>query len=394
MAQKQYDIIIVGGGIMGSSTAYNLMKTDPALKVGVVEMDPSYERASTTLSMANVRLQFSFRENVEISKYAVRVLENFEEEMRVNGNGPDISFRQEGNLFLVDPKGEAAARQALAMQQKMGCEVAWWSADDIQKQYPLYEVGNMVGGTFGSKDGHFDAYTVLMGYKAKARSMGAEYITGEVVEILKADNRATGVKLAAGDSLPSQIVLNCAGAWAAKVAAGAGVALPVDPVKRQVFCVDSAIKPQGPLPLTILPSGLYFRTETGGTLLVGKSNPDDPVGINFTTDDTLFMETYWPELWEFVPDFEALKIVRGWAGLYAVNTLDQQAILGEWPELKNLYLCNGFSGHGLQQAPAASRYLAELITGASELSMDLSLFSPRRILEKRPIDERSGWEIV
>jgi glycine/D-amino acid oxidase-like deaminating enzyme len=157
-------------------------------------------------------------------------------------------------------------------------------------------------------------------------------------------------------------------------------------VKRQIFALDTAVKPEGPLPLTVLPTGLYFRTETGGHILLGKSMDEDPVGFDFTWDDKRFTENLWFELAEFVPAFDTLKLVRGWAGLYAVNTMDSNAILGEWPEIKGLYLANGFSGHGLQQAPAVGRYLAERIIGKPH-ELDLSIFHPLRILENKPLSE-------
>jgi glycine/D-amino acid oxidase-like deaminating enzyme len=164
------------------------------------------------------------------------------------------------------------------------------------------------------------------------------------------------------------------------------VQLPVDPVKRQVFALHPAVKPEGPLPLTVLPSGLYFRTETGGLILVGKSMPNDPVGFDFTWDDQRFQDLLWPELAALVPVFDRLKLLRGWAGLYAVNRLDGNAILGEWPERKGFYLVNGFSGHGLQQAPAVGRYMAERILGLSP-TLDLSVFGPERILQERSLAE-------
>jgi glycine/D-amino acid oxidase-like deaminating enzyme len=164
------------------------------------------------------------------------------------------------------------------------------------------------------------------------------------------------------------------------------VNIPVEPVKRQIFALDTAVKPKGPLPLTVLPSGLYFRTETGGLILLGKSMAEDPVGFDFSWDDKRFMEILWPELAEFVPAFDTLKLVRGWAGLYAVNTLDGNAILGEWPELKGFYLANGFSGHGLMQAPAVGRYMSEMILDLTP-KLDLSIFRAERILENRPLSE-------
>ena len=386
MPVKTYDIVIIGGGIMGSATAYYLVKQDPQIKIAVIERDPTYTQASTTLSMSNARIQFSLQQNVEISRYTFDILERFEADMAFNDNTPHISYRREGNLFLVDAQGRTRAQEALDLQKRLGCQVEWWSPDTIKQHYPLYEPATFVGGTFGAQDGHFDAYAVLMGYRTKARFLGVDYIEGEVVEIQSHTNRVSGVRLASEDALNAAVVINCAGAWAAEIARTAGVDLPVQPVSRQVFALDTAVKPDAPLPLTVLPSGLYFRSETGGLILLGKSMDEDTVGFDFSWDDKRFMEILWPELAEFVPDFDTAKLVRGWAGLYAVNTLDGNAILGEWPELKGLFLANGFSGHGLQQAPAVGRYLTELIT-AQPISLDLSIFSPERILENRPLSE-------
>jgi glycine/D-amino acid oxidase-like deaminating enzyme len=336
--------------------------------------------------MANTRIQFSLKQNIQISQFAFDFLERFEEEMAVGEDKPNIAFRREGNLFLVEESGIGAAKQAVDLQKSLGCNVDWWSPEEIKQHYPLYDVSGLAGGTFGPEDGHLDAYAVLMGFKAKARSLGAEYINDEVVQLLSDGGRVSGVKLASGENLTSKFVVNCAGAWAARVARTIGVELPVEPTKRQVFALDPAVKPETPLPLTFLPSGLYFRTETGNQILVGKSLDEDPVGFEFTWDDKRFTELLWPELAEFVPAFDTLKLVRGWAGLYAVNTFDGNAILGEWPDLKGLFLANGFSGHGLQQGPAVGRYLSELIIGITP-TLDLSAFNPERILKSKPLSE-------
>ncbi|MBF0201952.1 MAG: FAD-binding oxidoreductase [Desulfamplus sp.] len=426
---NSHDVIIMGGGIMGSSTAYHLLKAEPSLKVVVLEKDLSYEKASTALSMVNARIQFSLSENVQISQYAFEVLENFEDEMAVDGVKPAIFYRREGNLFLYDEKMEPAAKRAFDMQRDLGCTVEWWSPEKIKERYPIYEnLEGIVAGTFGPEDGHFDAHAVLMAYKAKASSMGAKFIQDEVVALLGEKSRVVetgspkgpggadamgnasttysangmdnvpgsrysvpdirtieGVKCASGEEFFSSHVVNCTGAWAASLLATAGIHIPVDPVKRQIIAVNPEFFPAYPLPLTILPSGFYFRTETGGLLLMGKSMDSDPVGFDFNWDNERF-EMLWGELYQFAPVFESLKLVRGWAGLYAVNTMDANAILGEWPGTQGLYLANGFSGHGLQQGPAVGRYITELIL-KKEHSIDLSIFSPQRIIENRPIFE-------
>ncbi|MFZ0134280.1 MAG: FAD-binding oxidoreductase [Desulfobacterales bacterium] len=386
MPATTFDVAIIGGGIMGSATAFNLMKMDNRLKVAVIERDPAYTRASTTLSLSNARIQFSLRENIEISQYALAVLERFAADMAVGDRAPQVALRREGNLFLVSANGRGAAAAALDLQQSLGCRVDWLSPPEISARFPLYDVDGLAGATFSPDDGHFDAYAFLMGYRSKARSLGAAYLHDEVIAIETSKNRVEGVRLKSGPTLRAGFVINCAGAWAAEAVRGLGIDLPVRPVKRQVFTVDTKVKPAGPLPLTVLPSGLYFRSETGGVILVGKSLAEDPAGFDFSWDDKRFTDILWPELAAFVPAFDTLKLVRGWAGLYAVNTLDGNAILGEWPEIKGLFLANGFSGHGLQQGPAVGRYLAELITGRPP-SLDLSRLGPERILARRQISE-------
>lgn len=386
MKPNIFDIVIMGGGIMGSATAFYLLKADQRLRVAVVEPDPTYTRASTTLSLANARIQFSLAENIQISQYALSVLDTFETDMMVNDRKPHISLRLEGNLFLIDEAARSHAEKSFKLQKNLGCQVDWWAPEGVQRRYPLYKPEHTVGGTFGAKDGHFDAYAFLMGYRAYAIHLGVKYIKDEVVSVTTHHGRIQGIRLDSGEEIISKIVVNCTGAWARRVAAFAGVDLPVEPVKRQIFVLDPRVKPDRPLPLTVLPSGLFFRSETGGWIVLGKSLLQDPVGFDFTWDEKRFIDLLWPELARFVPSFDTLKLVRGWAGLYAVNRLDGNAIVGEWPKLRGFYLANGFSGHGLQQAPAVGRYLSELITHQKPV-LDLSCFSPDRILKNRPLSE-------
>lgn len=386
MAKNTYDVIMVGGGVMGCATAYYLLKIDPQIRVVIIEKDPTYEFNSSVLSDANIRLQFNIKENIQISQYGLEMLAAFADEMEVDGVKPDVCFRQQGNLFTADEAGKEGTLRGLQIQQSLGCAVEWLSPDQIKDRFPLFDVEQLAGGVFGSQDGTMDAHAVLMGYKNKAVALGAEYIHAEVNEILVTDERVSGVRLNSGDELSAPFVVNSAGAWAQKMAKTVGVNLNIDPVKRQVFVFETNVETDVVYPLTVFPSGLYLFQEHENIFLAGKILPDDPIGFEFGWNRQVFIDHLWPELVEYIPAFDQLKITRGWAGLYAVNNFDGNAILGEWPHLKGFMLANGFSGHGFQQCHAVGRYLAELIIGQTP-ELDLSIFSPQRILDNKPVFE-------
>jgi glycine/D-amino acid oxidase-like deaminating enzyme len=382
-----YDVIIVGGGVMGCATAYYLLTFDSRLKVALLEMDPTYEKAATPLSDGNTRIQFNVKENIQMSQYGLEALAHFAEDMDVGGERPDPAFRQQGNLFVLDEASKEESYEGYLLQRSLGCEVEWLTPEQVQAHYPLYNLKECVAGTLGPHDGTMSPLAVLMGYKRKAISLGAQYRPGEAVEVLKEGERVCGVKLASGESLSGTFVMNAAGPWAPKFARTAGVDLPINPTKRQVTVVETNARPQKLLPLLVLPSGLYSIHEGEGIFTVGKSFPTDYVGYDdFQWERKTFEELLWPELVDYLPEFDRLKILRGWAALYEVNTLDGNAILGEWPALQGFFLANGFSGHGFQQCHAVGRYIAELILGRQPV-LDLSVFSPGRILENKPVFE-------
>lgn len=387
MTNKTYDILLVGGGVMGCATAYYLLKFDPRLNVAILEMDSTYAKASTPLSDGNLRVQFNIKENIQISQYGLEALKTFAEDMQVDGEKPDAAFRQQGNLFVLDEGSLEESREGWRLQKSLGCDVSWLTPEEVRGHYPLYNLKDCVAGTFGPQDGTMSPMGVLMGYKKKAVALGAKFIQAEVTEALRRGNAVTGVGLTSGEILESKIVMNAAGPWASRIAQTVGVTLPVAPTKRQVTIIETDARPGTTLPVLFLPSGLYLIHEGHGLFLCGKSLPDDYVGLDdFRWEKKKFEEVIWPELVEFIPSFDRLKILRGWAGLYEVNTLDGNAILGEWPELKGFFLANGFSGHGFQQAHAVGRYIAELMLGITP-ALDLSIFSPQRILDNAPVFE-------
>lgn len=389
MTKQQFDVIFVGAGVMGCAIATYLLRHDSQLKIALIEKDLTYQYSSTILSDGNSRVQFNIRENIQMSQYALEVLETFAEDMVVNGEKPDVAFRRQGNLFLTDEAGREEVERGLALQQSLGCNVSWLTPDEARELYPLLSEDEslFVGATFGRDDGTMSPQAVLEAYKKKAVALGAELIEAEVTAVHHQGNQVTGVQLKNGTVLQAKVVVNSAGAWGTHIAQTCGVKIPMQPVMRQVYIVETAVHPKNILPLLLLPSGTYIIHEGHGIFMTAHSFPDDPVTTtDFSWQRSKFEEHIWPELAEFLPAFDSLRVTDGWAGLYAVNTFDGNAILGEWPELQGFYLVNGFSGHGFQQCHAVGRYLAERILGLRP-TLDLSIFSPRRILENAPVFE-------
>ncbi|HNK63930.1 MAG TPA: FAD-binding oxidoreductase [Anaerolineales bacterium] len=386
---RTFDVIMAGGGVMGCATAYYLLLQDPSLKVAIVEMEPGYEHNSSVLSDGNTRLQFNIKENILISQYGLEKLKTFSEDMAVGNWKPAINFKQQGNLFLADESTRANAIDGVALQQELNCGVSWLEPEEIKARFPLYDVSKIAGGAFGRFDGTMDPHAVLIAYKRKSIDLGATFITGEVAAVLHADGKANGVKLKDGTELHAKYVVNSAGAWGPNLARTAGVNLPIDPIMREVFVLQTDSTPEEIYPLTVFPSGLYLIQEHGNRFMCAKSTDEDPIGFDFVWHREHFIDNLWQELVEYVPTFDRLKVVSGWAGLYDVSTFDGNAFIGEWPELKGFILANGFSGHGFQQCHAIGRYLAETIRGV-DVSLDLSIFSPRRLLENKPVFEGHG----
>jgi glycine/D-amino acid oxidase-like deaminating enzyme len=380
-----FDVVIVGGGIMGASTAYHLLRADPALSVVVVERDPSYRLASTTLCEGNVRTQFNLEENVRISQYAMAVLETFADEMETASYRPDPAPRREGNLFFVDAAGEAAARAGLATQRSLGCAVEWLDAAAIAAEFPAFRTEGLVGGTLGRGDGRVDPGAMLRGYRLKAIELGATFVAAEVLGIDVVAERVRGV-VTSDEPIVANVAVVAAGAWAPGLVAPLGVVLPVSAVMRTVYIVASSVPTAG-LPAAFLPSGAYAIPIGDHTWESAWSLESDPVGFDFTpAPRSRFEEAVWPELVRHLPAFDALRVESAWAGLYDENHLDGNAILGEWPGIAGLHLAVGFSGHGFQQAPAVGRYLAEEIRGDRHV-LDLSRLGPQRVIAGSPLSE-------
>jgi len=384
-----YDVVIVGGGVMGSSTAYHLLKMDPSLSIAVFEKDSTYEQASTVLSDGNVRIQFSLEENIRISQHTLEILESFSDDMATATFRPEVVPRRQGNLFLADADGRDDAISAMLTQQELGCAVEWLDDDEIGERYDVYQPEGLVGGTLGHDDGSVDPTALLQGYRSKAIELGAEYVESAATGLVADNSRMRGLRLDSGEEIRCTQVVLSAGAWSAGLASGIAIDLPVEPFMRTVYVVSTPFPSDG-LPSVFLPSGVYAISESDNVWLMGWSRPEDPVGFEFLPGSRQrFEDLIWPELVRHLPSFDQIQIDRSWAGLYAVNTLDGNAILGEWPTTRGLFLATGFSGHGFQQAPAVGRYMAESVLETPHV-LDLHRFGPQRILNGEPLHEHAG----
>jgi FAD-dependent oxidoreductase domain-containing protein 1 len=384
-----FDVAVVGGGVIGSAIAYFLLgQMDFRGRVAVIEKDPGYAAAATARSAGGIRQQFSTPENIAMSRFGAKFVKEVADYLTVDGEAPFLPFTEWGYLFLATAPGLATLKANHATQQRLGADVALLTPPELKARFAWLNVDDLSGGSFGrSNEGWIDPYGLLQAFKRKARSLGAVYLHDEVVGVERTGARIEAVRLAKGGRLACGAMVDSAGYHAHEIAAMAGVDLPIRPRKRFVFAFDCKV-PIERAPLLIDPTGVYFRPEGAG-FICGVSPPEDadPDCFDFDIDYSLFEETIWPALAGRVPAFEAIKLVRAWAGHYDYNTLDQNAILGAHPDISNLYFATGFSGHGLQQSPAVGRATAELITHGGYRTIDLSRFGYDRIRRGEPIIE-------
>ena len=383
------EVIVVGGAIMGSAVAYFLAAA-PAFdgRVTVIERDPGYADSATARSWGGIRQQFSTPENIRMSQFGVEFLRNAGELLAVDGAVPDPGFREQGYLFLADAAGRSVLDSNYRLQTSLGADIDWLEADALAARFPWLATDDLSAGTFGARgEGWFDPYALTTALRAKAQALGVRYVADECTGISVVGNRVAGVRLQAGGEVSCTTVVNAAGPGAASIARMAGIELPVRPRKRTTFVFDCRTD-LSQAPLTVDPTGVAFRPEGRGYIAI-VSPPDDrdPDATDLEPDDELFEATVWPALARRVPAFAAIKLTGAWAGHYDVNVFDRNAILGPHPEIGGFLFCNGFSGHGAQQAPASGRAIAELIVHGEYRTLDLTAFGYDRIAGNRPLTE-------
>ena len=391
MGEAAFDVVVIGGAVMGASCAFWLTRMQPGLKVMVVEQDTSFARASTALSVASIRSQFSTAVNVAISRFGIDFIRDFQGSLGHDVGVPSLGLKENGYLFLSHSVDGATLLQELAaMQRGQGAATEVWTPVQVQERFPWLNVDDLTAGSFGPRDeGWFDNMGLLAGLRAAAKAQGVTFVTDEAVGLEMTSGKVSAVTLKKAGRVGCAMAVNAAGTRAAVVAAWAGLSLPVEPRKRTVFVIDApnARHPDAPL---LVDTGFYLRPESGSQWITATvPDEDGPCAADdFEPDLHLFEDVIWEQLYHRAPGFDAVKVVRHWVGHYAYNTLDQNAILGPHPDVPNLFFMNGFSGHGLQQSPAIGRGIAEhMLTGGWQ-SLDLSDLSIDRVIAGKPFAEK------
>ncbi len=391
MGRPSAEVVIVGGGVMGSAIAY-FLRRDPAFdgRIVVVERDPTYKQASSALSASAIRQQFSTPENIAMSRFGFEFMLEIGEHLSVDGETPEIELTEHGYLYLATPEYEAVMREIHAVQVANEANVALLSPDELTTRFPWMSADGIALASLGLRgEGWFDGYALMRAFRRKARALGVEYLAEEVVGLAMDDARVTGVHLGNGSTIDAGTVVDAAGPWAAVIAAMAGVALPVEARRRCVFVFESPERIPD-CPLVIDTSGAWFRPEGGAFIgAVPPPEAEDVADLPLEVDRRIWDDELWPAIAARVPAFDTVRLVRAWAGYYEMNVFDHNSILGPHPEITNLLFANGFSGHGIQQSPAVGRAIAELIVHGRYVSLDLAVFGFERIAAGRPVVERN-----
>jgi FAD-dependent oxidoreductase domain-containing protein 1 len=383
---KLAKIVIIGGGVIGSSIAYHLAQAGDASDVVVVEPDPTYEFAATPRATGGIRQLYTVPENIRMSQYGHEVYGQFETLMAVDGEPARIDFHRAGYLWLGSGKEDIDALMAnWRVQTAHDARVELLDRKGVKHRFPSMRVDDIDIAAFSPDDGYLDPYSVLMGFRRKAISLGIRYLKDRAVDFEVARKRVTAVRLESGERVAADCVVNAANCWGPELCERVGMKVPVYPLPRLTFYFEIREQLER-MPLTRHISGNVSFRPQGAGYICGNTTYDKPHRFNWEIDYFYFDEAIWPGLAERVPAFEALKVKSAWAGHYDENTLDNNAILGPWVGgLENFHIALGFSGHGLMQAPAVGRGLCELLLHGRYQTLDLSRLGYRRILDGMPL---------
>jgi sarcosine oxidase subunit beta len=373
------DVVVIGGGVMGASSAYHLALAG-VQNVVLLEKEASFGLGATGRCAGGVRYQFGTEVNVRLSIASLAMLEHFKEEI-----GQECDYRQCGYLFvLTEDRDIPVFEHNRQMQRSLGVGVEWWTGDDIRSRLPMMRFEDAVAGTFHQRDGLADPNGVVMGYVGRARQLGVTLYTDvEVLDVEVQQGSVRSVKTNRGDIACEQVI-NAAGPWAAQVGDMAGLEIPITPVRRQMLTTTPLPDLPSDFPFVIdFSQSLYFHQEGEG-ILTGMSNPNQNAGYDQSIDadwDLVAMEAAVMRL----PMLEHAGRLSGWAGLYEV-TPDAHPIYGP-TEIGGFWIVAGFSGHGFMHGPISGKIMAEILTQGASSSVDVSMLDLARFKEGRPILE-------
>lgn len=386
MSFQKFDVAIIGGGLIGCAVAHFLKSLDPAMQVGVIEPDPSYEYASTPRASGGCRVQFTCPENIQLSRDSIAFIRDFGEQMAVGGDKPDVGWVQGGYLFIVPPGQVEHLTGNVKRQNSFGCEVNLLSPSELKARWPSMNVSDLGVGAHSPGDGWCDPNSLLWGFRRKAASQGVTFIKARVTSIATDAAKVRSVGLDDGSVVLAENFVNAAGAWSGDVAKLAGMKLPISPMKRYEHYFTAG-SPMERIPYVKDLARLAFRSEGNG-FSGGLVNGAVPRAYDFEVDHGYFENVVWPAAAHRFAPLEAAKCHRTWAGLYEECDLDGNAVIGRWNNgLANFYVVAGFSGHGMMHAPAAGRGIAELIVKGRYESIDLTKLGYERVERGEPYRE-------
>jgi glycine/D-amino acid oxidase-like deaminating enzyme len=381
------DIVIIGGGIVGSAIAYFLARGGRAGRVVVIEPDPSYEFSATPASNGGIRQLFSLPENILMARYGLDFFSNFHQTMAIDSEAADIGFKRRGYLFISDRGDHAQMETNHRLQDSLGARVDLLDRDGLKARFPSLNGDDVALAVHSPDDAWINPQAALMGFRAKARALGVDYIEDRVTEWWAEGGLARGVACKSGATIAADSFVLAAGAWSAEIGALIGLALPVEAMCREshYFVTSNDIEP---LPFIKTESHIAFGPEGEG-FSGGLPDWDQPAGFHLGVHPSRFEDLVWPMLAHRIPKLETLKLRRSWVGHYARNALDLTAIVGRWEGgCENVYMACGYSGHGIMHAPASGLALAELILDGGYQSLDISAFGYGRIAAGKPYREQ------
>lgn len=381
------DIAVIGGGAIGAAVAYFLRLKDPSVSVTVVERDPTYNLASTPRASGGVRRLFSLPENIELSNYSIPFFDNFAETMAVDGTNAEIGLKKNGYLFIVPPNATDMLKENYDTELELGCNVVWLDPEALKAKFPSMNVSDLGAAVHSPDDGWLDPHSVLMGFRKKAKSLGADFVADEVSGFDREANSVVRAHLKSGQQVEATHFVNAAGAWAKDICEMLGFKVPIEPLRRFEHYFESE-DPIEPLPYLKDPERLAFRPEGKG-YSGGVPTLAEPRGYNFDVDHDYFENVVWPALAHRFPQFEKTKCKNTLPGLYDQNDLDGNVIMGPGADgLGNFHMLAGFSGHGLMHAPGCGLAMAELLLDGRYETIDLERFGWQRVIDNAPLRER------